>query len=593
MTDTLPDASAVPATSALPIASTTQTVRALIALLRPRGRALALTTVVLLSATACGLSTPALLGLMVDAVTEGKPFVSLLRITAFMLGAAAAGVALTWWSTQLLANVAQNVLADLREDVFAATLAQPSSLVEDAGTGDLISRVSGDVEAVNTVIARVLPATVSALFMISLTLVGVGVIDWRFTVAIVAVAPIHYFALRHFLRRSGPVYRRSRAAQARRGQQLIETLGGAGTVTALRRTDEHIGRIAETSEHAISFDMQAVRLRTNFFAQLNGAELLGLAAVLSVGYWLVTTGSVSIGAATAAALYFHSLFSPIAVFLSNIDELQDAGASLARLIGVTAMPGRPASIPASARSAPIGVDVERVSYSYDNSTPVIDSISISIAPGERIAVVGSSGAGKTTLAKLIAGILPVGDGRITVDGTPIDDLSDAELRHKVVLVSQEVHVFVGTIADDLRLCAPDSDDAKIAEAVETMKAQWIHELPDGLETRVGAGGYQLTAAQAQHIALVRLALLDPPVVILDEATAEAGTTAAGLLDQAAELAVTGRTAVVIAHRLSQAVRADRILVMSGGRVVESGTHDELIGADGSYAALWEAWSVRS
>ncbi|MFM9258726.1 ABC transporter ATP-binding protein [Rhodococcus sp. WS1] len=593
MTDTLPDTSAVPAASALPIASTTQTVHALIALLRPRGRALALTTVVLLSATACGLSTPALLGLMVDAVTEGKPFVSLLRITAFMLGAAAAGVALTWWSTQLLANVAQNVLADLREDVFAATLAQPSSLVEDAGTGDLISRVSGDVEAVNTVIARVLPATVSALFMISLTLVGVGVIDWRFTVAIVAVAPIHYFALRHFLRRSGPVYRRSRAAQARRGQQLIETLGGAGTVTALRRTDEHIGRIAETSEHAISFDMQAVRLRTNFFAQLNGAELLGLAAVLSVGYWLVTTGSVSIGAATAAALYFHSLFSPIAVFLSNIDELQDAGASLARLIGVTAMPGRPASIPASARSAPIGVDVKRVSYSYDNSTPVIDSISISIAPGERIAVVGSSGAGKTTLAKLIAGIIPVGDGRITVDGTPIDDLSDAELRHKVVLVSQEVHVFVGTIADDLRLCAPDSDDAKITEAVETMKAQWIHELPDGLETRVGAGGYQLTAAQAQHIALVRLALLDPPVVILDEATAEAGTTAAGLLDQAAELAVTGRTAVVIAHRLSQAVRADRILVMSGGRVVESGTHDELIGADGSYAALWEAWSVRS
>ncbi|GAB7517328.1 ABC transporter ATP-binding protein [Rhodococcus sp. no. 34] len=593
MTDTLPDASAVPVVSALPIASTKQTVRALIALLRPRKRALALTTVVLLSATACGLSTPALLGLMVDAVTEGKPFASLLRITAFMLGAAAAGVALTWWSTQLLANVAQNVLADLREDVFAATLAQPSSLVEDAGTGDLISRVSGDVEAVNTVIARVLPATVSALFMISLTLVGVGVIDWRFTVAIVAVAPIHYFALRHFLRRSGPVYRRSRAAQARRGQQLIETLGGAGTVTALRRTDEHIGRIAETSEHAISFDMQAVRLRTNFFAQLNGAELLGLAAVLSVGYWLVTTGSVSIGAATAAALYFHSLFSPIAVFLSNIDELQDAGASLARLIGVTAMPGRPTSIPASDRSEPIGVEVDRVSYSYDNSTPVIDSISISIAPGERIAVVGSSGAGKTTLAKLIAGIIPVGDGRITVDGTLIDDLSDAELRHEVVLVSQEVHVFVGTIADDLRLCAPDSDDAKIAEAVDTMKAQWIHELPDGLETRVGAGGYQLTAAQAQHIALVRLALLDPPVVILDEATAEAGTTAAGLLDQAAELAVAGRTAVVIAHRLSQAVRADRILVMSGGRVVESGTHDELIGADGSYAALWEAWSVRS
>jgi ATP-binding cassette subfamily C protein len=593
VTNTLPDASVVPPASALPIASTKQTVRALMALLRPRKRALALTTVVLLSATACGLSTPALLGLMVDAVTEGKPFAALLRITAFMLGAAAAGVALTWWSTQLLANVAQNVLADLREDVFAATLAQPSSLVEDAGTGDLISRVSGDVEAVNTVIARVLPATVSALFMISLTLVGVGVIDWRFTAAIVAVAPIHYFALRHFLRRSGPVYRRSRAAQARRGQQLIETLGGAGTVTALRRTDEHIGRIAATSEHAISFDMQAVRLRTNFFAQLNGAELLGLAAVLSVGYWLVTTGSVSIGAATAAALYFHSLFSPIAVFLSNIDELQDAGASLARLIGVTAMPGRPASIPVSARSEPIGVEVDRVSYSYDNSTPVIDSISISIAPGERIAVVGSSGAGKTTLAKLIAGIIPVGNGRITVDGTPIDDLSDAELRHKVVLVSQEVHVFVGTIADDLRLCAPDSDDAKIVEAVEGMKAQWIHELPDGLETRVGAGGYQLTAAQAQHIALVRLALLDPPVVILDEATAEAGTTAAGLLDQAAELAVSGRTAVVIAHRLSQAVRADRILVMSGGRVVESGTHDELIGADSSYAALWEAWSVRS
>ncbi|MGC0362189.1 ATP-binding cassette subfamily C protein [Rhodococcus sp. 27YEA15] len=579
-------------TAILPIASTSDTVRALLALLRPRRRALLLTTVVLLAATACGLSTPALLGLMVDAVTDGAPFSSLVWITVVMLAAAAAAVALSWWSTQLLANVAQHALADLREDVFAATLAQPSSLVEEAGTGDLVSRVSGDVESVNTVIARVLPATVSALFTISLTLVGVGVIDWRFSVAILAIAPIHYFALRHFLRRSGPVYRKSRAAQASRGQQLVETISGADTVTALRRGDAHIDRIAETSEHAIGYDMVAVRLRTNFFAQLNGAELLGLAAVLGVGYWLVSTDSVSIGAATAAALYFHSLFGPIAVFLSNVDELQDAGAGLARLVGVTALPGRPSHLVTDKVTESADIALTDVSYSYNGIDPVVDGVSISVSPGERIAVVGTSGAGKTTLAKLLAGTVSAESGRITVNGMPIGELVDAELRRRIILISQEVHVFVGTVADDLRLCAPGSTDTTITAAIHAAKAEWIHDLPDGIDTRVGASGHALTPAQSQHLALVRLILLDPPMVILDEATAEAGTTAADLLDEAAEVAVTGRTSIVIAHRLSQAVRADRILVMSGGRVVESGRHDELIGMNGTYARLWEAWSAR-
>lgn len=204
---------------------------------------------------------------------------------------------------------------------------------------------------------------------------------------------------------------------------------------------------------------------------------------------------------------------------------------------------------------------------------------------------GASGAGKTTLAKILAGVLTPDSGRVLLDGVPLAELPADVPRRRIVLVSQEVHVFDGTVAEDLRLFAPDATDAEIRAAADRLGATgWLDALPEGLGTRVGAGGQDLTAARAQHLALLRLALVDPDVALLDEATAEAGTSDADLLENAAAAALADRTGVVIAHRLSQAARADRIVVMDAGRIVESGTHPELAAAEGPYARLWEAWS---
>lgn len=322
----------------LPVASPRDTARTALRLLARHRLRLAGTVLVLLAATAAALAVPALLGTMVDAVAEGRPWSGLLPPAGAIVAATGTGVALGRWGQLLLARTAQDTLAGLREDVFATAVAQPSSVLERAGSGDLVSRVAGDAEAVNTVIGKVLPATVSALFTIALTLIGIGVIDLRFALAVLAATPVQYLALRRFLARSGPVYRAARQAEAARGQRIVESLTGADTVAALRAQDHHTAAVAASSEHAIGSELRAVRLRTTFYGLLNLAEFIGLAAVLAVGYHLVGGGTVTLGAATAAALYFHRLFDPIGVLLSTVDELQNAGAGLARLVGILSLP---------------------------------------------------------------------------------------------------------------------------------------------------------------------------------------------------------------------------------------------------------------
>jgi ATP-binding cassette subfamily C protein len=292
---------------------------------------------------------------------------------------------------------------------------------------------------------------------------------------------------------------------------------------------------------------------------------------------------------TAAALYFLRLFGPIGGLLFTFDRFQSMGAALSRLVGIATLP--PAAAPnADAAVVPGAIAFVGVGHEYVPGKPILREINLRIAVGERIALVGATGAGKTTLGAIAAGALQPSAGKVLVDDRPLDpDVSAAYSR--MFLVNQDAHAFAGTVRDFLTLARPEAADEDVRHALTATSAdRWVAALPDGLETVIGDAGHQLTPDQVQHLALARIVLGDPWFVVLDEATAEAGSTGARVLEQAAEAAVRGRTALVVAHRLTQARTADRILVMHDGEVAEEGTHERLLALDGRYAELWRAWS---
>jgi ABC-type multidrug transport system fused ATPase/permease subunit len=311
-------------------------------------------------------------------------------------------------------------------------------------------------------------------------------------------------------------------------------------------------------------------------------------AVLLWGGWLHAHGHASVAQVTAATLYVLQLLDPLDRLLGWLDELQVGASSLARLVGVTAVPED--RVPTGALPEHERLDVDDVRFAYVEGRDVLHGVDLAVRPGERLAVVGPSGAGKSTIGRLLAGIHGPRTGRVSVGDVPLLDLPLDRLRREVALVTQEHHVFVGTIAENLRLAAPEASDSTLRSALAAVDAlDWAVSLPDGLDTRVGSGGHPLTPAQAQQVALARLVLVDPHTLVLDEATSLLDPRAARHLERSLGAVLKGRTVVAIAHRLHTAHDADRVAVVEDGRVLELGRHDELLAAGGSYAGLWASW----
>ncbi|MBP2325167.1 ATP-binding cassette subfamily C protein [Kibdelosporangium banguiense] len=573
----------------LPIASPKQTWAMLRSELLSQRKLTTAALFVMLAASAAGLVAPWVLGSLVDDVTTGAGAGRIITIVVILVVAALGTGVLVGIGTALVARVGETVLARIRERVLDRALHLPSSTLEKVGVGDLLSRAGDDVSVVTRAITTTVPELVQSGFTIVLTSAGLFALDWRLGLAGLTAAPMYVIALRWYLPRSGPFYAKERVAIGERTQAMASSLRGSSTVRAYLLEGEHTARITDRSATAMNLSLSVFRLFTRFASRVNRAEFVGLTAVLVIGFLLVRGDLVTVGAVTAAALYFHRLFNPVGFLIMVFDEIQQAGASMARLAGVAALdpPDGPAE-PAEPSGA--SLELRGIVHHYDGPA-VLHDVSLRIEPGERVALVGASGAGKTTLAGVAAGVLaPVG-GTVELGGVDLTAIEESQVRHYIALLSQEVHVFSGTLLDDIRLARDTATDDEVLAALDVVGATaWVRALPDGPATEVGEGAHELTAAQAQQLALARLVLADPKVAVLDEATAEAGSAGARVLEEAADAATRGRTTLVVAHRLTQAERADRVLVLDRGVVVESGAHADLLAAGGRYAELWWSWT---
>lgn len=568
-------------TTVLPVADGRQIRHYLRTLLPGRRLLLTGTIVVMLGVSLLNLAIPATIGWITQAVVDHRPTSALTIPIVLLTGAVVAGAICTYFARFLLSRLVFPAVGALREDALSHAVDLPIDVVEAGGSGDMIARVSGDAERVTDAASEVLGYFVTSALAIVAALIGLAAIDWRFALAGLLAVPIQAHTLRWYLRRSRPIYAGGRAADGRRASALLTGFTALPTLRALGLTGQQRERIEAASKESMGYELAAMQTMTRFWGRLNVAEYVGLAAILLTGFLLVRSGSTSIGAATAAALFFAGLFGPINGVLATFDTLQQAAAGVGRLVGVTTVAPHEPTFETGTDQVVAATDL---TFGYADGPAVLHDVTLHVGPGEKVAVVGTTGSGKSSLATLVAGLRTPRSGSIRWTTSAGD--------RPVALVTQETHVFAGTIADNLRLGRPDATDEQVAQAMTAVGADdWLRTLPDGLQTRVGGGGRPLTAVQAQHLALARVHLMDPTLVVLDEANAEAGSDTSRQLDRAFEAVVSDRAAVVIAHRLNQAADADRILVMESGRVVEQGSHAELIASGGRYAELWSAWSA--
>ncbi|PRY12471.1 ABC transporter ATP-binding protein [Kineococcus rhizosphaerae] len=557
--------------------------------------AAALTTTVLSSGGTVVL--PLLLGRAVDVVRAGDPLTPLLVQLSVVAVLTAVTTALARRDAERLGA---SIAADLRERVVDRSLRMNPRLLERAGSGDVASRVTEDVELFTSSVqlgANVLTAAITVV----LSAVGFWALDWRLALAFCVVFPVYALSLRWYLPKAGPLYANERAVAAQRSQVFLQSLHGASTVQAYGMADLQGERVRAASARTVGASRAALGTFARFSMSMNGAEAVGLSALLLTGFQLVRTGTVTVGAVTAAALLFHRLFGPLGTLLLSFDEVSRAAAALNRLVGVVDLPEDPApqaDVVARAPREHVGIRVRGLTHSYADGPDaplVLRGIDVEVPAGTSLAVVGESGAGKTTLAAVVGGVFPATGGTVELTGArgavDLTDLDAGSVRERVGVIAQESHVFTGTLREDLTLARPGATDDEVHAALRVVDGDdWVSALPAGLDTRVGPGELPLSQARAQQLALARLVLRDPPVVVLDEATAEAGSAGARDLEQSAEAVVRGRTALVVAHRLSQAAVCDRIAVMADGEIAEIGTHAELLTLGGRYARLWDTWS---
>jgi ATP-binding cassette subfamily B multidrug efflux pump len=569
------------------------TARRLLGELRPYSRSLALALALVALSALSQAGGPWLIGRAIDRDILGRDPAGLLRTMMVLLGVYLVGTLAQRGQIRQVGAVGQSILASMRERIFERLLRLPFRFFDRRPTGDLMSRVTNDVDTLNQLLSQGFTQLLGSFFSLIGIVVAMLILDWRLALVCFTIIPVMLLTNVFFARRARRAFRTTRETVGDVTAGLQEEIVGVREAQAFNRTEANIERFRARNAANRSANVQAVAITSAFAPAIDVLSTLATAIVIGFGGYLVVTGTLTIGLLTAFLIYVQQFFRPVQLASQVYTQAQAALAGAERIYNILDEEPEPPDPPGKEKLDDVEgrIEFEKVTFAYEPGRPVLHDVSFEVEPGQTVALVGPTGAGKTTIANLIPRFYDASAGSVRVDGRDVREVERRSLRERIATVLQEPFLFYGSVAENIGYGREGASREEIEGAARAVSAHnFIAALPEGYDTAIGTGGGTLSHGQRQLVSFARAVLADPRILILDEATSNVDTRTEALIQRALRTLLEGRTSAVIAHRLSTIRNADLILVIDSGRISERGTHASLLAAGGLYADLYRRQS---